>query len=137
MTRRESREAAMIAVYEMSVNKNELDEVVLSADEAETYKLDKYSKKVAQVVFDNLQTIDSAIEAKLNKRTLSRVPLISLAIMRVCCAEMMFFEDVPNNISINEAVTLAKKFCADDYTYVNAILGAICSDIEAAQEVTE
>lgn len=127
----------MFAIYEKTINNNELSEIFDSAKEAGTYSSDKFARRIAEAVFNNLETVDAAIESKLNKRVLSRVPSVSLAIMRLSCAEMMFIEEVPNNISINEAVTLAKKYCADDYTYINAILGAIYADLEDSEKAAE
>ena len=127
----------MYAIYEKTINKNELDDNFDSAYAAETYRPDSYAKRAAKTVFDNLDTIDAAIESKLNKRVLSRVPPLSLAIMRLSCAEMMFFDDVPNNISINEAVVLAKKYCESDCSYINGILGAVYKDISGAEAVIE
>lgn len=133
MKRRESREAALIAVYEKTINQNTVDEIFECAKEAETYKADAYSKRLCNIVFENIDEIDSAIKRNLNRRVLERVPALPLAIMRISCAEMMFIEEVPNNISINEAVSLAKKYCDDDYVYINGILGSVFNELSGEE----
>lgn len=129
MKRRESREAALIAIYEKTINGNSIDEIFESAEEAGTYKGDDFSKKLCETVFEHLDEIDLAIKSKLNRRVIERVPALPLSILRLSCAEMMYVDEVPDNISINEAVTLAKKYCDEDYVYINGILGSVYMEL--------
>lgn len=135
MKRRESREAALIAIYEKTINGNSIDEIFESAEEAGTYKGDDFSKKLCETVFEHLEEIDIAIKSKLNRRVIERVPALPLSILRLSCAEMMFVDEVPDNISINEAVTLAKKYCDEDYVYINGILGSVYMELNGDDAV--
>lgn len=133
MTRREAREAAFFAVFEKSINNNETSEIILAASDAENYSVDEFSLTLINCVFENLDTIDKKIEDNLTGWTLSRLPKTALAIMRISCAEMMYLEEIPSSISINEAVELAKTYCGEgDYQFVNGILGSIEKKLAAS-----
>ena len=56
---------------------------------------------------------------------MSRISRVAVSIMRLALYEIIYMEDIPTQVSINEAVELAKKFDSDDsYTFINGILGA-------------
>ena len=54
---------------------------------------------------------------------------IDLAILRVAIFEILYKEDIPSSVSINEAVELAKKYShADASSFINGILGSVYSE---------
>ncbi len=66
------------------------------------------------------------ISKYLKSWKLSRLPKVSLAILYVAIYEMKYADSVPDNVAINEAVELAKKYSSkDDASFINGILGAI------------
>ncbi|MBQ2792061.1 MAG: transcription antitermination protein NusB, partial [Oscillospiraceae bacterium] len=70
---------------------------------------------------------------KWKKNRLSRV---SLSVLRLALYEMLYEESIPESVSINEAVELAKKFGGEeDSAFVNGLLGAVSrSDKKLAAE---
>ena len=55
-----------------------------------------------------------------------RMTKVALSIMRLAIAEMLYMDDIPQGVSINEAVELAKKYAGkEDSSYINGILGSI------------
>ena len=86
---------------------------------------DKYFSKTYFGVIANIPEIDDIIEKCSQKWARSRISRVSMSILRISIYEMLYGEDVPTEVSINEAVELAKKFDSDDsYTFVNGVLGA-------------
>ena len=79
----------------------------------------------------NLEEIDKIISDHLSaKWKLNRISKVSLSILRLAVYEMKFVEDIPTNVTINEAVELSKKFSGEEeYKFVNGILGAVSKDI--------
>lgn len=70
------------------------------------------------------------IESKLKNWKLSRISKVSLSILRVAVYELKYMDDVPTNVSINEAVELAKQYAnEDDYSFINGVLGAIAKEL--------
>ena len=61
---------------------------------------------------------------------ISRISKISLALLRVAIYEMLYQDDIPVSVSINEAVELAKKYTGvDDSAFVNGVLGAVAKEL--------
>ena len=56
--------------------------------------------------------------------TLSRISRTSLAILRLAMYEIKYLDSIPEGVSVNEAVELAKKYTIDESGFVNGILGA-------------
>ncbi|MCI0406781.1 MAG: transcription antitermination factor NusB [candidate division Zixibacteria bacterium] len=98
-------------------------------------QLDGKEKEFARALFEktfvNRGKLDGEIEPKLKNWKLSRIALLDRIIMRMALAEWHFFPDIPEKVSIDEAVELAKKFStAESGHFVNGILDAIFKDPE-------
>ena len=73
-----------------------------------------------------LSDIDSAINAHADNWRLDRMSVVDRNIIRIAVYEMIFCEDIPATVSINEALEIAKKFSTDDAgPFINGILDAI------------
>ena len=95
--------------------------------------LDEREKVFARALFENTlasrEKLDAEIEPKLKNWKLARIALLDRIIMRMALAEWHFFPDIPEKVSIDEAVELAKKFStAESGHFVNGILDAIFKD---------
>lgn len=107
---------------------------ILNARLAEL-NLNDAEKKFAGALFDKTfvhrEKLDAEIEPKLKNWKLSRIALLDRIIMRMALAEWHFFPDIPETVSIDEAVELAKRFStAESGHFVNGILDAIFKDPE-------
>lgn len=135
MNRREAREAALCMIFDYSFHSeddgNEQLELYLDnfqdKDEkniSEELRNDEYFTKVYFGVISNLSELDEIIEANSKKWSSKRISRVSRSIMRLALYEIKYMNDIPSEVSINEAVELAKKFDADEsYSFVNGILG--------------
>lgn len=136
MKRREAREAVLCMLFDYSFHNEEKPEELLELylehyyDEKEKsissqIREDKYFSKTYFGVIANIPEIDEIIEKCSQKWARNRISRVSMSILRISIYEMLYGEDVPTEVSINEAVELAKKFDSDDsYTFVNGVLGA-------------
>lgn len=84
---------------------------------------------VGQVVRNFIQhqdAVDQEISSHLKKGwKIDRIAKIDLAILRIAMTEILFYEDIPESVSINEAVNLSKKFSDDESSsFINGLLGA-------------
>lgn len=128
--RRRSREIAMRLVYEMSISKETYNDVLQNYKENTEDKdsdLDyDYIENVLKGVSSNLEIIDSKIEENLKNWKLYRVSKINLAILRIATYEILFEEDIPQKVSVNEGIELAKKYSEDkSAAFINGILGSM------------
>ncbi len=136
MNRRDARQAALCMIFDYSFHSDEKAEEVLDLyienfrDEddksiSEALRTDKYFTKVYFGVITNIPSLDEIIEKCSKKWNIKRISRVAMSIMRLALYEIMFMEDIPTQVSINEAVELSKKFDSDDsYTFINGILGA-------------
>ena len=130
MSRRKSREVTMMLLYEMSINKDSYENIIENFKENTDICLNEvdmeYINRILKGIQDNNEAIDSEIEKHLVKWKLNRLAKIDLAILRVCTYEMLFEEDIPLIVSVNEGVELAKKYSADNLgSFINGVLGNI------------
>ena len=79
--------------------------------------------KREEAVLSKLSDIDAAISEKTVNWTIDRFGKVDLAIIRLAVFEILFDEDVPTGVAINEAVELAKKYGRDESkSFVNGVL---------------
>ncbi|HEY8361425.1 MAG TPA: transcription antitermination factor NusB [Tissierellaceae bacterium] len=133
MGRKQAREGTMKLIYQMEINDDFSDEALssflenFSFDQAEKeYITDAYVK-----IKDNLKTIDTYIENTLDGWKINRLAKVDLAILRVALYEILYRDDIPIEVSINEAIEIAKKYSNEDsYRFINGVLGSIVRSLD-------
>lgn len=138
MNRRKSRELSMKLLYQLCVNKEEYQDVIDNLKESIECDLKTeedidlkdidmdYIKRIIKGVEENKEIIDFELEKYLVKWKISRISKIDLTIMRICTYEIMFESDIPDNVSINEAVELAKVYSDEKSgAFINGVLDKI------------
>ncbi len=130
LTRREEREQAFILLFEKSFNEDvSVSELYEMAVENEIISESDFAKNLTLKVTENLEQIDAAIEKNSVKWKMNRISKVALAVMRLAICEILYYDDIPVGVSINEAVELCKKYASkDDYSFVNGILSAIAKE---------
>ena len=128
MTRNEAREQAFTLLFsECFHSEQSAKELIENAGEAQDYEPNAYTERLLGGVKEHKAQIDEEISSKLTSSwRIERLPKTTLAILRLAVFEILFCEDVPDSVAINEAVELAKRFGSDkDYSFVNGVLGNI------------
>lgn len=127
MQRRTARENTFILLFEAACKHDETaEEIFTKATEIRGLEVDGYVKEVFFGVAENLTIIDESVEKQLVGWKKERISSASRALLRLATYELIFKEDIPAKVSINEAVELSKKY--DDektYSFVNGVLNAI------------
>ncbi|KMY43813.1 antitermination protein NusB [Bacillus sp. FJAT-27916] len=124
MKRREAREKALQALFQIDVGKVEKEtalEHVIEESEADSYLME-----LVDGATDHAAEVDRMIESNLENWKLDRLSNIDRNILRLTTYELLYSKDVPQNAAINEAIELAKLF-GDDQSpkFVNAVLSKI------------
>jgi len=89
-------------------------------------EVNDFSWKLLKGVREELQTLDGIVAAYSQNWRLDRIARVEITILRLALYEMLFLEDVPVNVAINEAIELTKKFGdRKSNKFVNGILDAI------------
>ena len=139
MGRRASREIAMKLLYQLEIQKDDREEQIqrVLEENSITDKDKKYVVEVVDGVQKNLAHIDKAIEIHSKGWKIGRISKIDLSIMRLSIYEICFRDDIPYNVSVNEAVELAKKYSSEDAgSFVNGILSKVSKVSELPAEQT-
>ena len=86
----------------------------------------EYIKKRTLDMLSRLGEIDQKINENSKGWDIKRLGKAELTILRIAVYEIMFDEDIPNKVAINEAVELSKTYCNEKAaSFVNGILGKI------------
>lgn len=126
MTRRESRELAFILLFEKSFTEDSIADILQNAEDAREVSGDTFAIQLAEGAVEHMEQIDDLISAYSHKWSKTRLSRVALAIMRLAVFEMLWMEEIPVSVSINEAVELAKLYGGDaDASFVNGVLGGI------------
>ena len=128
MSRRELREQIFKLLFRIEFNaKEEMQEQVGLFFEEEENQADvadtAYITEKFQKVQDKLEEIDTALNEKVEGWNTGRMGKVDLTVLRLAVYEIMFDEEIPTGVAINEAVELAKKFGQDTSpSFVNGVL---------------
>lgn len=132
MKRTQARENVFYLVFEASFQKDSVDaaDIFQTAQELEVIEYDEYIERVFFGVMSEIENIDEKIKAFSKGWKLERLSKVTLAIMRICVYEMLYCDDIPFNVSINEAVELAKKY---DFDKAPAFINGVVNKIAEAE----
>ncbi len=120
MKRREAREKAVQTLFQ-------LDNTELSVDEAINYIVEepanRFYEQLVRGTVQNKEAIDEVLTGKLEHWSLDRLPKIERTVLRIAVYELLFNEEVPHRVILNEAIELCKTF-GDEKSgrFVNGVL---------------
>ena len=97
----------------------------------------KFFNTLLKNIKEHMEEIDRYIVKHTFNWDMSRIAIIDKNIIRMALTEILFCEDIPPKVSINEAIEIAKKFNSTDKSskFVNGILDAIFNDLKAEGKV--
>lgn len=128
MGRRQARETALQALFQIDVGKTEPDFALKNTAEefgAGPQELE-FAQQLVKGALEHMEEIDKMISMVSKEWQLNRIANVDRNIMRLAIYEMKYREDIPPSVSVNEAVELAKIFGGPDSgKFVNGILGKL------------
>ena len=129
MKRSEVREAVFFLTFEKLFSDETPDAIIDTAYEVDEFEMNEDVEKFFIAVDNKAIEADEIIAKYSEKRQFSRIPKVSVAVLRIAIYEMLYDEKVPDNVAISEAVNIAKKFAYEpDVQFINGLLGAFCRD---------
>ena len=131
MNRKTARENTFILLFELASKSDETAaEIFEKATSERALEFDDYVKNAFFGVNENLKLIDECIEKSLVGWKSARLSIVSKAVLRLAVYELMFLEDIPVKVSINEGIELSKKYDDDKaYGFVNGVLNAVAEKL--------
>jgi len=135
MGRRQAREAALQALYQVDVGGADPEKAL--ADTAELNQMVPedlgFSKELVLGAVGRLEEIDRLIAALSRDWNIDRLARVDHNIMRLAVYEIMFRDDIPFGVTVNEAVELAKTFGGKDSgRFINGILAQVAERSDPA-----
>lgn len=138
-TRRRAREFALQALYQADLAETSAVEALngLWTGQMDGEGLDEeqkpaegeevaFAERLVSGVVDHADELDALIEDASTNWRLPRMPIVDRNILRLATFELKHCEDIPPNVSINEAIELAKRFgTADSKAFVNGIVDRV------------
>lgn len=127
MNRRKSREETMKLAYQMSINQEKYYEVISkykqnSQSDLKDIDFD-YMERILKGIQNNLEKIDNKIRKYSKKWDITRISKTNLAILRIAIYEIMYEDDIPTKVSLNEAIELSKIYSEDKSSaFINGVL---------------
>jgi N utilization substance protein B len=88
-----------------------------------------FARLLIQGTLENIDLIDSSIQARLEHWDISRLSKVDLAILRMSAYALLYQNDIPKSVTIDEAVDISKKYGnSDSYRFINGVLDGINSE---------
>jgi N utilization substance protein B len=129
--RTKAREFALQILYEIDITHDDYAiclEVFWNAHLEDNIEeeVKKFTTELIKGVTENLEIINEKISRYANNWELKRMAVVDRNVLRISCYELMFCDDIPAKVSINEAIELAKKYSNPEAgKFVNGILDKI------------
>ena len=135
MNRRELRESIFQLLFMTEFNPSEemgeQKELYLDGIENLQEKDQAYIQEKFEKIRNKIPEIDELLNKASNGWKTSRMGKVDLTILRLASYEVLFDEDVPGKVAINEAVELAKKFGGDESpAFINGVLGKVAAGVQ-------
>lgn len=131
-----ARRGAVQVLYQSEILNTPADLVIDRGLVPEEAAITEYTRKLALGVAAHKAEIDRMISSRSQNWAIDRMPVVDRCVLRLALFEMLYVDDVPESVTINEAVELAKEFGGEDdsHRFVNGILGRISRDGEGGGE---
>jgi N utilization substance protein B len=132
-TRRQARELAMQALFYMDMQKD------ASGQKLELFcenfrpakKCHPFFSKLVSGVLESRDEIDALIERFSKNWKIKRMSCVDRNVMRIAVYELLYCDDIPAKVSINEAVDIGKKFGSEESgAFINGIMDSIRAALE-------
>src|SRR3989338_3145396 len=126
--RTQARECALQILYQLDIVDQPLDEVLPSFWEFHPASDDirQFAEQLVRGTRERISEIDQKIVQYTENWQLSRMAVVDRNILRFSVYELLFMDEIPPKVTINEAVNIAKKYSQDEAgKFVNGILDKI------------
>lgn len=134
LKRRQAREIALQVLFYMDMRQDFRTEILLNF--CDNFLFDdtprEFFTNLVNGILEQRSKLDARIVAASKNWRLERMSVVDRNAMRIAVYEMLYCDDIPPVVSINEAIEIVKKFGSDDSgAFINGILNTIWKEIEA------
>ncbi|MBW3091524.1 transcription antitermination factor NusB [Bifidobacterium sp. 82T10] len=133
MARSTARKRALNTLYEADEKGQDILSLLAEriAEPGAQTPLPDYAIDIVRGVAEHRRDIDRTLNDHSTGWKVWRMPVVDRNILRIAVWEILFNDEVPNKVAIDEALSLAKTLCDDDSpAFIHGLLSAVCNDIE-------
>ncbi|MFB3884353.1 MAG: transcription antitermination factor NusB [Thermodesulfobacteriota bacterium] len=137
--RRKSREFALQALYQLDVTKKDAQKTLRQFEDnfskegekaGTTRSRDDFMERLVLGVLEHCEEIDRLIEGYSENWRLDRMSIIDRAILRMAIFELLYCEEIPPKVTLDEAIELGKRFSTEESgSFINGILDRIQKEV--------
>jgi N utilization substance protein B len=128
MSRRKGRSVAVQILYQLEMNAQDIDQAlpVFWGHHTHNDETRQFAERIARGVWQNRGSIDAIIADTARNWSLERIAPIDRNILRAAIYEVLYCEDIPSKVTLNEAIELGKKFgCDKSGAFINGVLDSV------------
>lgn len=130
--RRVIREKVLQVLYAHEISRDPVDTVIETI--LQDLKKDETTFEFAKALIRKVAQTETELDAIIRKRVanweFNRLAVIDRVILRMCICELIYFEDIPPKVSINEAIEIARRYSTEKSDkFVNGVLDSVLDDL--------
>lgn len=137
MGRKQAREGTMKLLFQMESTEDyseEALEIFLNNFDYDDSEI-QYINEAILTIKENLEEVDNHIEAHLEGWSIYRLAKVDLAVLRIAIYEILYRDDIPIEVAINEAIEVTKKFSGEEsFKFINGVLGGFVRSLKKQED---
>jgi N utilization substance protein B len=132
--RRKAREIVLETLYRMEIAKDSPEEILPDIFRRENLPVGvrQFSERLIKKIVEKSREIDETIEKVVKNWKISRIATIDRNILRLSICEILYLDNIPVKVSVDEAIEIAKKFSTENSgRFVNGVLDRVLQDFKS------
>ncbi|RXT14035.1 transcription antitermination factor NusB [Ammoniphilus sp. CFH 90114] len=136
MKRREVREKVVQVLYQVDMRGIDISEAMKATSDEPIEQQDReYLESIVKGILNHQTELDESIKKYLRNWSLERLGFVDRAILRLAAYEIYYMDDIPDKVSVNEAIELSRSFGMEESVkYINAVLANLVKEKNGAAE---
>ncbi len=138
--RRRIREKVLQALYALELSGDPTDHVIdcIIVDLKKNAESFQFAKSFFLKVVESREELDRLIKKQVANWEFNRLAVIDRIVLRMGICELLYFDDIPPKVSINEAIEIAREFSTEKSDkFVNGVLDAVLDDLKVSGKITK
>jgi len=136
INRSQEREFALSVLFACEFNQDPWADQMTRLEQSAHIQCTSYVQQLVSLYHEHKPEIDSEITLLLKNWELKRVAVLDKVLLRMAQVELLYFPDIPPEVSINEAIELAKKYSTSaSGKFINGLLDALFRKLAAEKRI--
>jgi len=136
--RRKVRERVLQTLYAYELSREPIEFVIqqILVDLDEQPEMVDFAKRLTMKVVQTSDELDTIIRERVANWEFSRLAILDMIILRMAICELLYFEDIPPKVSINEAIEIARRFSTEKSDkFVNGVLDSVFEELRGGGKI--